>query len=185
MDENQTIEKSEDPNDSEKSSTRRSFIVKAATAAAGVGAAVCTIPFIRSMWPDAGVIAAGTTEVDVSNLKVGDTMTVMWQGKPVFITHRTPEQIKEAQAIDINTLRDPQLDSERVLQGKEQWLVTIAVCTHLGCVPTVGKGEFGGSLCPCHGSQYDTSQRIRQGPAPKNLAVPPYAFISDTKIKIG
>ena len=185
MDKNKTVEKSEETNDSEESSTRRSFIVKAATVAAGVGAAVCTIPFIRSMWPDAGVIAAGTTEVDVSNLKVGDTMTVMWQGKPVFITHRTPEQIKEAQAVDIKTLRDPQLDSDRVLQGKEQWLVTVAVCTHLGCVPTVGKGEFGGSLCPCHGSQYDTSQRIRQGPAPKNLAVPPYAFISDTKIKIG
>ena len=178
------VEHSEEDNDSDIS-TRRSFIVKAATAAAGIGAAVCTIPFIRSMWPDAGVIAAGMTEVDISNLKVGDTMTVMWQGKPVFITHRSLEQIKEAQDIDIKTLKDPQLDSDRVLKGKEQWLVTIAVCTHLGCVPTVGKGEFGGSLCPCHGSQYDTSQRIRQGPAPKNLPIPPYVFISDTKIKIG
>ncbi len=175
----------EQAQDSENKTTRRSFIVKAATAAAGVGAAVCAVPFIRSMWPDAGVIATGSTEVDVSNLKPGETMTVMWRGQPVFVTHRTPEQIKEAKDVDVQTLRDPQTDEERVLKGKEQWLVTVAVCTHLGCVPTVGKGEFGGSLCPCHGSQYDTSQRIRKGPAPKNLPVPLYSFISDTKIKIG
>lgn len=184
MEEEKKIEQ-EQAQDSEKKTTRRSFLVKAATAAAGLGAAVCATPFVRSMWPDAGVIATGTTEVDVSNLKPGETMTVMWRGQPVFVTHRTPDQINEAQNVDIKELKDPQFDSDRVLKGKEKWLVTIAVCTHLGCVPTIYKGEFGGSLCPCHGSQYDTSQRIRKGPAPKNLPVPPYAFISDTKIKIG
>lgn len=166
-------------------STRRSFIVKAATAAAGVGAIACGVPFIKSMLPDASVVATGSTEVDLSNIKPGDSITVMWRGKPVFVTHRTIEQIKEAQSVNLSDLKDPQLDSERVHQGKEQWLVTIAVCTHLGCVPTLGKGEFGGSLCPCHGSQYDSSQRIRKGPAPKNLEVPTYSFISDTKIRIG
>lgn len=165
--------------------TRRSFVVKAATAALGVGAAACAIPLIRSMLPDAGVIAAGSTEVDLSNIKEGESITVMWQGKPIFITHRTAEQIKEAQDVSLSELKDPQPDSDRVQKGKEQWLITVAVCTHLGCVPTVGKGEFGGSLCPCHGSQYDTSQRIRKGPAPKNLEVPSYIFLSDTKIKIG
>jgi ubiquinol-cytochrome c reductase iron-sulfur subunit len=169
----------------ENKSTRRSFLVKAATAVAGVGAAACAVPFIKSMWPDAKVIAGGSTEVDISNIKPGDTVTVMWRGKPVFITHRNPEQIKAAQEADLTKLKDPQPDSERVLKGKEEWLVTIAVCTHLGCVPTIGKGDFGGSLCPCHGSQYDTSQRIVQGPAPSNLAVPPYSFIKDKIIKIG
>lgn len=169
----------------EEKTTRRNFIVKAATAAAGVGVAVCTIPLVRSMWPDAGVIAAGSTEVDLSNIKEGESITTMWQGKPVFITYRTPQQIKEAQEVPLSDLKDPQLDSDRVQKGKEQWLITVAVCTHLGCVPTIGKGDFGGSLCPCHGSQYDTSQRIRQGPAPKNLEIPSYVFLSDTKIKIG
>jgi ubiquinol-cytochrome c reductase iron-sulfur subunit len=169
----------------EEKTTRRSFVVKAATAAAGVGAAACAIPFVKSMWPDSGVIASGSTEVDISNVKEGESITVMWRGQPVFITHRTAEEIKEAQEADLTQLKDPEPDSARVQKGKEQWLITVAVCTHLGCVPTVGKGEFGGSLCPCHGSQYDTSQRIRKGPAPKNLAVPPYAFLSDTKIKIG
>lgn len=169
----------------EQKTTRRSFIVKAATAAAGVGAAVCAIPLVKSMLPDAGVIATGSTEVDLSNIKPGDSITVMWRGQPVFITHRTPEQIKEAQSVDLSSLKDPEPDENRVQKGQEKWLVTIAVCTHLGCVPTIGKGEFGGSLCPCHGSQYDSSQRIRKGPAPKNLPVPPYTFLSDTKIKIG
>lgn len=169
----------------EEKTTRRGFIVKVATAAAGVGVAACAVPLVRSMLPDAGVIATGSTEVDLANLKAGESMTVMWRGQPVFITHRTPEEIKEAQEVDLSTLKDPQADTERVHKGYEQWLVTVAVCTHLGCVPTIGKGEFGGSLCPCHGSQYDTSQRIRKGPAPKNLAVPPYTFISETKIKIG
>ncbi len=171
--------------DLETKTTRRNFVVKAATAVAGVGAAVCAVPFIRSMLPDAGVIASGSTEVDISSIKEGDSITVMWRGQPVFITHRTEAQIKEAQDVNLSELKDPQTDSGRVQKGKEQWLVTVAVCTHLGCVPTIGKGDFGGSLCPCHGSQYDTSQRIRKGPAPKNLVVPPYTFLSDTKIKIG
>jgi ubiquinol-cytochrome c reductase iron-sulfur subunit len=170
---------------SEEKTNRRDFIIKAATAVAGVGVLACGVPFIKSMLPDAKVVAGGATEVDISNLKPGDTITVMWRGKPVFITYRTPEQIKQAQEADLTKLKDPQADSERVLKGKEAWLVTIAVCTHLGCVPTIGKGEFGGSLCPCHGSQYDTSQRIVQGPAPSNLAIPPYSFLNDKTIKIG
>lgn len=174
----------EDSNNENKI-TRRSFVVKVATIAAGVGASVCAIPFIKSMWPDTGVIATGSIEVDISHMKPGDTMTLMWRGQPIFVTYRTIEQIKEAQDVDMTTLKDPQADSDRVLEGKEEWLVTVAVCTHLGCVPTVGKGEFGGSLCPCHGSVYDTSQRIRHGPAPKNLAIPPYVFINDKIIKIG
>ncbi len=178
-------ENNEKCDDNQNKTTRRNFVVTAATAIAGVGAAACAVPFVKSMWPDAATVATGTTEVDISNIKVGDTTTVMWRGQPVFITHRTPEQIKEAQNVDVAILRDPQTDAERVKTGKEQWLVTIAICTHLGCVPTVGRGEYGGSLCPCHGSQYDTSQRIRQGPAPKNLFIPPYEFVNDTKILIG
>src|SRR5690606_9702071 len=110
---------------------------------------------------------------------------VMWRGKPIFIWHRTPEEIKEAEEVTVADLRDQQTDDVRVVKGKEQWLVMVGVCTHLGCVPQAGQGDFGGYFCSCHGSQYDTSGRIRKGPAPKNLAIPPYAFLSDTKIFIG
>jgi ubiquinol-cytochrome c reductase iron-sulfur subunit len=119
-------------------------------------------------------------------VKEGETITVMWRGSPVFIKHRTKSEIEGVEAVDISTLRDPQTDEERVKKGKEQWLVALAVCTHLGCVPQSNKGEFpGGWLCPCHGSHYDASARIRNGPAPLNLPIPPYEFLSDTKIKIG
>ncbi len=167
------------------SHSRRDFVVMAASAVACIGAATAAIPFIRSLSPDASVLASGTTEVDISNVKSGESITVMWRGQPVFITHRTTKQIEEAKSVDISQLKDPEADSVRVKPGKEQWLVVVAVCTHLGCVPINGKGEFDGSLCPCHGSQYDSSGRIRLGPAPKNLLVPPYTFINDSKIKIG
>ena len=182
-------EKSKDCNNendlSLKKTTRRNFITTAATAVAGIGAAVATIPFLRSWSPDAGVIASGSTEVNIANMKPGDTQTVMWRGQPVFVTYRTEQQIKEAEDVDLASLKDPEPDSERVYPDKKEWLVVIAVCTHLGCVPIVNKGDFDGSLCPCHGSQYDSSGRIRQGPAPTNLVVPPYVFIDNTKIKIG
>ena len=165
--------------------TRRDFMVLAASAVACVGAVAASVPFIRSWSPDAGVAASGSTEVDITNMKPGDTLTVMWRGQPVFVTRRTEKQIKEAEDVSLTALIDPEPDADRVHAGKEEWLVVIAVCTHLGCVPIMGKGDYDGALCPCHGSQYDSSGRVRRGPAPKNLPVPPYAFIGSNKIKIG
>ena len=164
---------------------RRDFVVMTATGVACAGAVAAAIPFVSSLAPSADVLAVGSAEVDISKLKEGESMTVMWRGQPTFIMRRTQKQIEEAQNVNLSDLRDPQPDSERVKKGEEQWLVAIGVCTHLGCVPLAGKGEFGGWLCPCHGSHYDTSARIRKGPAPANLAIPPYEFISPTKIKIG
>lgn len=164
---------------------RRDFMVLTASAAACAGAAAAAIPFVSSLAPSADVLAVGATEVDISKIKEGEVQTFMWRGQPVFIMHRTAKQIEDAQSASLSDLKDPQADSERVKKGKEQWLVAIGVCTHLGCVPLSNKGEFSGWLCPCHGSHYDSSARIRKGPAPHNLAIPPYEFISDTKIKIG
>jgi ubiquinol-cytochrome c reductase iron-sulfur subunit len=182
------IEKKEDKEQKEiegEKSSRRDFFVMSATAVACVGAAAAAIPIMTSLRPDKGVLAAGSTEVDISNIKAGETHTVMWRGKPIFVTNRTPEEVKIAEDVNLAELRDPERDQDRVKPGKAEWLVTIGICTHLGCVPIGNKGEFGGWFCPCHGSHYDSSGRIRKGPAPKNLAVPPYEFISDTKIKIG
>lgn len=176
---------SQEADSNENQPTRRDFMVLAASAMACVGVATAVVPFVRSWSPDASVAASGSTEVDISNMKPGDTLTVMWRGQPIFVTRRTEKQIKEAQEVDMAILKDPEPDAARVHQGKEEWLVVIAVCTHLGCVPIMGKGEYDGSLCPCHGSQYDSSGRVRHGPAPKNLPVPSYTFISDSKIKIG
>ena len=167
------------------STTRRDFVVLAASAVAGVGTIVATVPFIRSLSPDASVLAVGSTEVDLSLIKEGETITVMWRGKPIFITRRTKVQIEEARSVNLADLKDPQSDEERVKKGKEEWLVAVGVCTHLGCVPVSGKGDYNGWFCPCHGSHYDSSGRIRKGPAPENLAIPPYEFLSDNKIKIG
>jgi ubiquinol-cytochrome c reductase iron-sulfur subunit len=179
---NQTAEAEE--NDIIKT-TRRDFVVLAASAVAGVGAVAGLVPFVKSLAPDAGVLAVGSTEVDLGSINQGETKTVMWRGKPIFITRRTPKQIEEAKQVNISDLRDPESDDSRVKKGKEEWLVTVGVCTHLGCVPVAGKGEYDGWFCPCHGSHYDSSGRIRKGPAPANLEIPPYEFISDTKIKIG
>jgi ubiquinol-cytochrome c reductase iron-sulfur subunit len=145
-------------------------------------------PLIDSMEPAKDTLALSTTEVDLKPVQLGQRLTVKWRGKPVFIDHRGDAEIKAAQSVDPASLRDPQSDQERV--KKPQWLVVVGVCTHLGCVPlgqkpTDPRGDYGGWFCPCHGSQYDTSGRIRQGPAPKNLEVPTYAFTSDTAIKIG
>jgi ubiquinol-cytochrome c reductase iron-sulfur subunit len=168
---------------------RRDFLMLATTAVAAFGVASVAWPFITQMNPAADVLALATSEVDISKVAVGQSITVLWRGHPVFIRHRTPEEIKEAQDVKLSDLKDPQPDSARVQKGKEEWLILVGVCTHLGCIPLGQKpgdprGEFGGWFCPCHGSQYDTSGRIRKGPAPANLAVPPYAF-QDSIVKIG
>ena len=167
---------------------RRDFLYLSSITVGAVGVAAFMWPFIKSMNPAEDTLALGTTEVDISNVNEGQSITVKWRGMPVFIRKRTQEEINEANNIDIASLRDPMKDGERV--QKPEWLILVGVCTHLGCVPlgqkaTDTKGEYNGWFCPCHGSHYDTSGRIRKGPAPDNLAVPPYTFISDTKIKIG
>ena len=166
--------------------SRRDFIVLTASAMTAVGAGVALWPFVDSMNPSADVLALASIEVDLSPIEVGQTIKVMWRGKPVFIRHRTPQNITDAEDVDWEKLPDPQPDSARVKPGKTEWLVMIGVCTHLGCIPIGDAGEYpGGWFCPCHGSQYDSSGRIRQGPAPLNLIIPNYEFISDAKVKIG
>jgi ubiquinol-cytochrome c reductase iron-sulfur subunit len=164
---------------------KRDFMVLAANATAVVGAGCVAVPFISSMQPAADVRALASTEVDISGVKEGETKRVMWQGKPVFIKRRTQAEIEEARKEDTDTMPNPEKDADRVKKGKEEWLIVIGVCTHLGCIPNNNSGDYHGWFCPCHGSHYDLSGRIRKGPAPKNLAVPPYEFLSDTKIKIG
>ena len=164
---------------------KRKILTGTAYAAAGVGLACAILPLIDSMNPSSDVAALASVEVDISNVKMGEEKKVMWRGKPVSIRRRSAEEIQAAQSVDLKELRDPQEDSERVKKGKEEWLVTIEICTHLGCIPIVGLGDYKGWFCPCHGSQYDTSARIRKGPAPKNLEIPPYEFLSDNIIRIG
>ena len=163
--------------------TRRDFLILTAAAIGGVGVVASVWPFIDSLNPARDTLALSTTEVDLAPIQVGQRLTAVWQGKPVFIAHRTPEEIKAAQDVDISQLREPQADSDRV--QKPEWLVVIGICTHLGCIPLAHQGDYDGWFCPCHGSQYDSSGRIRRGPAPANLALPPYAFLSDSKIQIG
>jgi ubiquinol-cytochrome c reductase iron-sulfur subunit len=163
---------------------RRDFIVLAATAMAGVGAAAVGWPLVQSMNPSADVLALSTIDINIAPIALGQEIKVMWQGKPVFIRHRTPEEIAAA-AVPVSDLRDPQTDAERVQTGYEAWLVVVGICTHLGCIPIGYEGEYRGWFCPCHGSSYDTSGRIRKGPAPLNLPVPKYTFLSDTLIRIG
>ena len=156
-----------------------------ATGAAGaVGAGSVAWPLIHQMNPDASTIAAGAPiDVDLSAIAVGASVTVKWRGKPIFVRHRTTKEIKEAVDVPLAQLPDPQADAQRV--KKPEWLVVIGVCTHLGCIPLGNQGDYDGWFCPCHGSVYDTSGRIRKGPAPKNLEVPNYVFASDTKLTIG
>ena len=170
--------------------TRRDFLTLAGPAFLVVGGAMTLWPFIHQMNPDAGALALASTEVDISPIEEGMAITVMWRGKPVFIRHRTAEEIEKARSVDVSDLPDPQTDEARTKDGQAQWLVMVGICTHLGCIPkgqAVGdvKGEYDGWFCPCHGSHYDESGRIRKGPAPRNMEVPPYEFVSDTMIKIG
>ncbi len=142
-------------------------------------------PLVDQMNPDASTLALASIELDLSSIEVGQSVTVKWRGKPVFVRRRTASEIEEAKAVPLEDLKDPQSDAERVKEGHEEWLVMIGVCTHLGCIPVGEAGDYKGWFCPCHGSHYDTAGRIRKGPAPENLIVPDYAFLSDTLIKIG
>lgn len=172
-------------NDDDKKITRRDFMTLTAGTMAVVGATCAAWPLVDSLNPSAEVLAMSSVEIDISNIKPGQTATVKWRGKPVFVRNRTQEEIDKARAVITSTLPDPQTDQERIKSGHDQWLITVGICTHLGCVPLANQGDYGGWFCPCHGSHYDTSGRIRKGPAPLNLLVPPYEFVSNTKIKIG
>ena len=166
--------------------TRRDFLYVATGAVAAVGTAAVAWPLISQLNPDASTIAAGAPiEVDLAPIAEGQDIKVFWRGKPIYIMNRTKKQIEEARSVNVSSLPDPQTDQSRVKEGHDQWLVVIGICTHLGCIPIAHEGNYDGFFCPCHGSQYDSSGRIRQGPAPLNLYVPPYNFVSDTKIKIG
>lgn len=156
-----------------------------AGALAAVGGGCAAWPFINSMNPSADVLALASIEVDLSPIQPGQTIKVKWRGVPVFIRHRTAENIEASKAVPLGELKDPQPDEERVQKGHEQWLVMVGVCTHLGCIPLGDAGDYQGWFCPCHGSHYDTAGRVRKGPAPKNLTVPQYSFLSDNRIKIG
>lgn len=176
---------------------RRDFLFLATGAFAAVGGALAAWPFIAQMNPDAASLALASTEVDLSQIAAGQAVTVKWRGKPVFVWNRTAAQVEEAKKVQVSELIDKlarndnlpadsdATDVNRTAKDKENWLVVVGVCTHLGCVPISNSGDFGGFLCPCHGSHYDAAGRIRRGPAPENLPVPPFAFESDSKIKIG
>ena len=166
--------------------TRRDFLYIATGVVGAIGGIATLVPLIAQMNPDASTIAAGAPiDVDLAPIADGQAIKVFWRGKPIYIMHRTKKEIGEAEDVVVASLPDPQPDSARVKKGHDQWLVLIGICTHLGCIPLVHQGEYGGFFCPCHGSQYDTSGRIRRGPAPANLPIPPYDFVSDSKIKIG
>jgi ubiquinol-cytochrome c reductase iron-sulfur subunit len=169
---------------------RRDFINIAAVSAAGVGGIAIVYPLVSQMSASADVLAESSTEVDVSAIAPGQAIKAVFRKQPVFIRNLTPAEIEAANKVDVGTLRDPQTLAERTKEGHENWLITMGVCTHLGCVPMGAaegevKGEYGGYFCPCHGSHYDTAARIRKGPAPTNLMVPDYEFTSDTVVKIG
>jgi ubiquinol-cytochrome c reductase iron-sulfur subunit len=165
--------------------TRRDFLYIATGAVGTVGAAYAVWPFIHQMNPSKDTLALATIEVDLTAIERGQSIKVMWQGKPVFVRNRTDKEIEEARDVDLSSLRDPETDEQRTKPGHEHWLVMVGVCTHLGCVPLGEAGEFGGWFCPCHGSHYDTAGRIRKGPAPLNLPVPTYQFVTDDRILIG
>ncbi|USI72255.1 ubiquinol-cytochrome c reductase iron-sulfur subunit [Sphingomonas morindae] len=169
---------------------RRDFLNIAAVSFAGVGAATVLIPLVNQMNPSADVLALASTEVDLAKVVPGQGIKVSWRKQPVFIRNLTPKEIAEADAVPLSSLRDPQTLAERTKPGHKNWLITLGVCTHLGCVPLgisegENRGQYGGYFCPCHGSQYDTAARIRGGPAPRNLAVPDYAFKTPTTVQIG
>jgi ubiquinol-cytochrome c reductase iron-sulfur subunit len=166
--------------------TRRDFLYIATGAVGAVGAAAVLVPLIAQMNPDASTIAAGApVDIDLAPIAEGQIVKVFWRGKPIFISNRTKKEIEEVRAVPLSSLPDPQTDQDRVKAGHDQWLVVIGICTHLGCIPLAHQGNYDGWFCPCHGSQYDSSGRIRQGPAPANLNLPPYAFLTDSKIRIG
>jgi ubiquinol-cytochrome c reductase iron-sulfur subunit len=166
-----------------KEPNRRDFIITATTAAGAAGVGFAAWPLIDQMNPDASVKALASTEVDISGVQSGQTITVLWRGKPVFIKRRTQEEIDSARSVDLKDLKHPEKDEDRA--KNPEWLITLGICTHLGCVPLTDKGDYKGWFCPCHGSHYDTSGRIRKGPAPTNLEIPKYEFVDNNTIKIG
>ena len=169
---------------------RRDFINIAAVSFAGVGAAAVAIPLVSQMSPSADVLALASTEVDISKIAPGQAIKTIWRKQPVFVRNLTPQEISAAKKVPMSELRDPQTIEERTKPGKTNWLITLGVCTHLGCVPLgtgegENRGDYGGYFCPCHGSHYDTAARIRKGPAPRNLEVPEYTFTTPTQVRIG
>jgi ubiquinol-cytochrome c reductase iron-sulfur subunit len=186
-----------DPHEVGTDISRRDFLLIATGSIAAVGAVFTAWPFISQMNPDASALALASTEVDISSMEAGQSIIVMWRGKPVSVRYRTEAEVQAAREAPIDDLPDqlarnanldpnaPATDENRAAPGKEAWLVMVQVCTHLGCVPLGQQGEFGGWFCPCHGSVYDTAGRIRRGPAPENLLIPPFSFTSDTTIHIG
>ena len=177
-------------NDQAPGVRRRDFIHIATVSFAGVGAVAVAMPLVSQMSASADVLALASIEVDVAAIQSGQSIKTSWRKQPVFIRNLTPAEVEDANKVDVGALRDPQSLADRTKPGKENWLITLGVCTHLGCVPLGAaagevKGEYGGYFCPCHGSHYDSAARIRKGPAPTNLVVPEFAFISDTVVKIG
>ena len=175
---------------SEDGVRRRDFIHIAAVSWAGIGAVAIVLPLVNQMNPSADVLALASIEVDLTSITAGQAIKTSWRKQPIFIRNLTPAEVASANSVDVSSLRDPQSLDDRTKDGHRNWLITMGVCTHLGCVPLGAasgevRGDFGGYFCPCHGSHYDTAARVRKGPAPKNLAVPEYAFLSDTKVKIG
>ena len=170
--------------------SKRDFLKLVGASAAVIGIGALAWPLIDSMNPSSDVLALSSVDVDLAPVPAGSGITVVWRGKPIFVRHRTPAEIKTSQDTPLSAMIEPVPDAERVKAGHEQWLIAIGICTHLGCIPNGNKptdprGEYGGWLCPCHGSQYDVAGRVRHGPAPYNLFLPPYDFTADTKIKIG
>ncbi len=197
MTQSTTADLGADAPDAETEATRRDFLLIATGAFAAVGAAAAVWPFIHQMNPDASALALSSIEVDISSIEEGQAITVMWQGKPVAIRYRTAAEMEEARATPVDDLADPVArndnldpaapasDENRSVPGREQWLIMLKVCTHLGCIPLDEAGDYGGWFCPCHGSHYDTAGRIRIGPAPENMAIPPFEFLDETFVRIG
>ena len=167
----------------DKKTNRRDFIFTPSYALGAVGVGAAVWPLIDQMNPDASVKALASTEVDISGVERGQSITVLWRGKPVFIRRRTQDEISEARSVKMEELKHPEKDEDRAKDP--EWLVMLGVCTHLGCVPLNDKGDYDGWFCPCHGSHYDTSGRIRKGPAPLNMEIPKYEFVNSNTIKIG
>jgi ubiquinol-cytochrome c reductase iron-sulfur subunit len=166
--------------------SRRDFLYVATATVGTVGAIVTAWPLISQMNPDRSTVAAAApVDVDLTPIAEGQVIKVFWRSKPIFVSHRTAKEIEDARTVDWRALPDPQPDTGRVKEGHEQWLVVIGICTHLGCIPISHRGDYGGWFCPCHGSHYDTAGRIRRGPAPANLYLPPYEFLTENKIRIG
>ena len=185
-----TLEETQVANGADDGVRRRDFINIAAVSFAAVGGAAVVLPLVNQMSPSADVLALASTEIDISKIAPGQAIKTSWRKQPVFVRNLMPAEIAAAKAVPASELRDPQTLGERTKEGKENWLITLGVCTHLGCVPLgagegENRGDYGGYFCPCHGSHYDTAARIRKGPAPTNLVVPEYAFTSDTVVTIG